>query len=132
MNVERLKQVRDVIASSPDQYDQGIFAHKCGTPACIAGWAASLSLKPGEKLTWACVATGVQSDRVDTIPNRAAMWLDLAPHDAVKMFDGAPLWVRKGDGYGYDEPTVQEALAMLNHAIETGEVVWWRVEGEDV
>ena len=131
MNVERLKQVRDVIASNPDQYDQGIFTHKCGTPACIAGWAAHLSLQDGEQLTWACVATGVQSDRVDTIHNRAGKWLGLSPHDAVEMFDGAPLFVRKGDGYGYDEPTIQEALAMLDHAIETGEVVWRRVEGED-
>ena len=130
MNVERLKQVRDVIASNPDQYDQGIFSHKCGTPACIAGWAAHLSLQDGEQLTWACVATGVQSDRVDTIPNRAAMWLDLTPHDAVEMFDGAPLLVRRGGWGSHREPTVQEALAMLDRAIETGEVVW-EIESDD-
>ena len=132
MNVERLKQVRDVIASSPDQYDQGIFAHECGTPACIAGWAASLSLKSGETLTWACVATGVRSDRVDTIPNRAAMWLDLTGDESDDMFDSTPLLVRYGGWGSHREPTVQEALAMLDHAIETGEVVWRRVEGEDV
>ena len=136
MNAENLKQVRDVIASNPDQYDQGFYTHRCGTPACIAGWAASLSLKPGEMLIASSVATEGVGVFLNSIHNRARMWLGLSPHDAGRMFNADPLVRCDGGDYYHDKPTVLEALAMLDHAIEAGEVVWKELprvsEGEGV
>ena len=125
MNSERLKQVRDAIASDPDQYDQGYYVNECGSPACVAGWAAHLSLEPGEALGW--WGLRMPDGRYRNPHLRAQMWLGLSSHDAGRMFDETPLWVNREDRSIYDEPTVQEALAMLDHAIETGEVVWKRL-----
>ena len=133
MNSENLKQVRDAIASNPAQYDQGIYAHDCGTPACIAGWAAHLSLKPDEALRLSIIQGRTRP--IDTIHNRAREWLDLPLSDANDMFEPAPV-LRKEDARGYTKPTLPEALAMLDRAIETGKVVWKELprvsEGEGV
>ena len=125
MNVERLRQVRDAIASDPDQYDQGHYVNECGTPACIAGWAVYLSLKPGETLDDGLVNTRVGP--FDTVHDRAKKWLGLTENESDEMFNAAPLWEYRGEvryGCRYYKPAVQDALAMLDHAIETGEVVW--------
>ena len=119
MNVENLKKVRDAIAQNPTTYDQRWYAHECGTPACIAGWAASLSLRDGETLNWGGIKR--PDGRYANPHTRAQQWLGLSPHDAGRMFDEHP--VLSGGEFRVD-PTVQEALAMLDRAIETGKVVW--------
>ena len=91
----------------------------CGTPACIGGWAAALSvdgrapenvLMPIEG-TWAAEA--------------GQRWLGLTDQEAYQMFQSHPY---TPDGEEMDEdqdqPTCAEALAMLRHAANTGEVVW--------
>jgi len=45
MNSELLLQIADAIEAKPELYDQGTWGtyDECGTKACIAGWATSLS-----------------------------------------------------------------------------------------
>ena len=124
MNKERLAMVRDAIAANPDEYDQVSWLHRCGTPACIAGWAAHLSLEEGENLKLdtndegrAYVMRG--SMIVGYVNDRARKWLDLGWTQANTMFMSWPF------GEEADRsPNPDEAVAMLGHAIKTGEVLW--------
>jgi hypothetical protein len=47
LDVDRLTEVRDVIAANPEQHDQWSFeddwAGECGTTRCVAGWATHLA-----------------------------------------------------------------------------------------
>lgn len=48
LNIELFKKVREKIATTPEAYNQSVFARAstvapCGTVACIAGWACVLS-----------------------------------------------------------------------------------------
>ena len=103
MNIQNLKRLRDVIAET-ETYNQVFVFHECGAPACLAGHAAFLA-------------------RQDDVPNShlqawgvAEEWLDLTMAQSNAMFASAPLW-------NYST-TKEDALAMLDRAIETGEVRW--------
>ena len=131
MNFERLKQVRDVIIANPDKFDQNAWLHNCGTPACIAGWAAHLSLQDGESLGWCAPAelfAGLSSEPriplvVDAdnefvvVGGRAREWLGLSHEEADTLFDASPI-------PGGEWVSVHDAVATLDHAIETGNIVW--------
>ena len=109
MNVERLRKLRDVIAESKT-YDQSDYFHGCGTPACLAGHAAVLAHGTKRYLSKCgrVMATLAHYD--------AKAWLDLTSDQSMAMFSATPmddLLTEKDD-----------ALAMLDRAIETGEVRW--------
>lgn len=118
MNINRLQLLRDTIASAPEeQFDMThFFGRSCGTTACIAGFAASLSW--GKTLHEAAERDCTSS--VMEVQNVAAAWLGLEWKDAHELFlaDEAPKW--------YSEITRTEALRCLNHLIATGEVDWTR------
>ena len=130
MNKERLAMVRDAIAANPDGYDQVAWLHSCGTPSCVAGWAAYLSLEEDETL---CIVTRDQKAYahvmrgslmgeyaiVDDVRVRAVNWLELNASQSDGMFMPFPF----GED-GVRSPSPNEAVAMLGHAIETGEVLW--------
>ena len=131
MNFARLDQVKAAIIENPGKYDQSAWLHGCGTPACIAGWAAHLSLQDGESLVW-CGPTGTDvgvwsessvplvigdTGAVFDIAHRAKEWLGLSRDEAQIMFEADPL--------PWGEPiSPDDAVAMLDHAIETGNIVW--------
>ena len=102
MNIENMRKLRDVIAESKT-YDQRRFFHPCGTPACLAGHACMLA---GEKAQWS----------VDRTVIIAEDWLGLSVTEAADAFYAGPM--------GDDAPTKEDALAMLDRAIETGKVRW--------
>ena len=131
MNFYRLEQVKAAIIANSDKYDQSTWLHNCGTPACIAGWAASLSLQDDESLAWyrptgpygdlqwdqdIPLVTNSAGEAFD-IAYRARKWLWLSGEEAETMFDSDPLH----DGR---IASPDDAVAMLDHAIETGNVVW--------
>jgi hypothetical protein len=118
VNIERLTQLRDVLAALPDerfdmstfgQYSDGKDAsgqellHNCGTVACIAGWAAAIFAEPG-------ITDGA-----------AARTLNLDPDLAHDLFfaDDHPL-----RSHGLAAITRSDAVKTLTHLIETGEVKW--------
>ena len=130
MNTERLRAVRHTIAANPSEYDQEQYLHDCGTPACIAGWAAHLSLTDGERLSQVNQSYGScildrHGAMVTNVSARAGGWLGLSSWEQVLMFAGHPIEYRDAGATLHCRPsTVDEALAMLDHAIETGEVRW--------
>ena len=129
MNIERLQTVRDTIAANADQYDQDIYLHPCGSPACIAGWAAHLSLREGERLTVRGPALGSyvvdENDLMEHVEWRAREWLDLTRNERIDMFYGEPIDYRDDNGMLHSRTsTVGEALAMLDNAIKRQKVQW--------
>ena len=120
MDIEALKRTRDLIAAHPGSYDQALWAHECGTPACVAGFAVVAN---GGKL----VMTQDDNDHVRFpldpecywIPQAAEHCLALTPEESKAMFAGYPM-----GGRSVSAKQAKQAIRMLNHAIETGEVVW--------
>lgn len=133
MNVERITTLRDHIAAlPPEKFNLGSWFsspvklptagafHKCGTSACIAGWALVL-FAPDEPLYM-----------VD-VPNDAAEILGLTNEQANDLFtperaDYAGEDDRPGgvlpDPLWLGDVTNEQAVKVLDHLIATGEVRW--------
>lgn len=141
VNIELLKQVRDKIATTPEAYDQRVFARKssaapCGTAACIAGWACVLS---GEMDTAELMRREQAIGTVyESIRETAKRVLCLDENEADTLFTETPEGEPDYDeerGNGWPEPFCGEwadsgrrdrpsiAIAYLNHIIETREVL---------
>ena len=140
MNAERIRRVADMIERvgdshkvsgrtlSPSQkgwlhigYDQGGYLHDCGTPACIAGFAAALAEDKDER------ADLTYSDSVltaDDVPRVAERWLDLTIRQADQLFDGEPFGEDDPDSPDDLRPTAREAVDCLRRLADTGEVYW--------
>ena len=127
MNVEAIKRTRDLIAKQSSSYDQGMWGHECGTPACIAGFAC---VAHGDRLVLPLIGDMISiSEEGDEHPVawRARDLLDLDDFAATRLFNGHPF-------AGTENRTRalhQDAIATLDHLIETGEVVWTRGPDED-
>ena len=102
--------------------------HKCGTPACIAGWAAWLSGDRGNKRRHARWFRGL--DGGGTL-RAAREWLglDSVSHVSHDLFtptatysEGYSFQVETPDAEGHITP--RHAAAVLRHLAETGEVDW--------
>ena len=79
----------------------------CGTPSCIAGWSCYLGeMDPRE----VCLVF-------------AAKWLGLDDHQAHYLFYSTPFdcFHKKTAN-----PTIDDAIAVLEHLLKTGEVGWAR------
>jgi len=104
MDRENVQIVRDHIAGlPPEQFDMDDWgeAHtKCGTAACIGGWAAVLLLN----------ADGY---RVPDSEVAAALGLDI--------IEGRALFYPRGPMM---QATIPQGLAVLDHLLATGEVDW--------
>lgn len=144
LNIELFKAIREKIATTPEAYDQAVFARTesaapCGTAACIAGWACVLSgamdteeLKKRER---------DDGDLFDSISITAENALGLSEEEADTLFESDP----SGEWYDYDDQgndiytggwpqpfaeawretghESQVALRYLDHVIETGKVI---------
>lgn len=110
MNATNLRLVADAIERSTT-YDQSCWLHTCGYPACIAGHAAALSLRAGEKLVREKPVTSAapwlssiwkDGERGEAVADRAAEFLGCKTDDAV--FDAAPAGDEDDDCIGWPEP----------------------------
>ena len=113
MKVNNIKEVRDEIASKPENYNQTVVYNACGTPACIAGHAAHLATPPGGYQNINCW-------------DFAKDFLGLTGEQATDLFSSFP-YPRQHDA----PATVDEALAVLDNLIETGKVRWPPRDQED-
>lgn len=108
-NIERLTTLRDFLRTVPQanfdmtEWSKGTpherRAHKCGTAACIGGWACTLFFP--------------EDDHVGS--HRIAKWLGLSDVDRERLF----FW----HGVSY-KATLSEAVNTLTKFIETGIVDW--------
>lgn len=117
MNIENIRLVRNVIANlPPERFNMNYWAayveneddvenivevlHNCGTVACIGGWT-----------------NAIFGDETESTYD-AAKHLGLSDRTAHSLF--YPWGISKS----FDEITIDEAIQVLDHLIETGEVDW--------
>jgi hypothetical protein len=124
MNIERLTQLRDTIATLPphrfkmnvwsssldngvDLWGEpnGVIVHDCGTCACIGGWADALFLP--------------ENIKADTSPQHTGAMLGLSEEEANELF--------MPDDVVWEKVTQADAVTVLTKLIETGEVDWSHV-----
>ena len=112
MNVDNIRTTIESLRASTT-YDQTEYNDDCGTPACIAGHAvidAGLILKTN--LGYCYDVEGVVYD----IEEAAATWLGFGGQRVADLFSIYPL--------GEKTVTKEDAIAVLENLIETGEVDW--------
>lgn len=112
MNVENIKKVRDLIAGlPPEQFSMnywGLAHHPCGSVACIGGWAEAILLPDG--------------NRTKHLPEHVVCEaLGLDPEQGGDLFY---------PGGNYYQASIPEAVQVLDHPLETGEVDWSIIGGD--
>lgn len=117
---ERLLELAAIIEKQPwcrriteTGFTMERFVHECGTPACIAGWAAA-QLVPNSNLRWLVMEGDV--------PWLAVEWL------CDEKIEGRPLppWSEQLFMPSGDWRLISPSMAAktLRHLAETGNVVW--------
>ena len=112
--VEKIEALRPVIYLCDDDevnqgFNMGSFNFPCGSPSCIAGHACAIGYNLAsyrwihQNVAWTTAA---------------AMWLEIDIETAEALFLGkeAPADIQS--------LTPSDAIAVINHLIETGEVDW--------
>jgi hypothetical protein len=145
LNIELFKKIREKIATTPEAYDQSVFARRsvtapCGTAACIAGWACVLSgAMDAEELMRRERANGAEFRSIE-ITAKSALGVD--DDEAETLFTEDPEgtsfdWSEDDDerGGGWPQPFAGQwedatrserpriAIAFLDHIIETGKIL---------
>jgi hypothetical protein len=145
LNIELFKAIREKIATTPEAYDQSVFARPsqvapCGTAACIAGWACVLSgAMDAKELKRRERAHGQEFESIEVIAKGA---LRVDDDEAEILFTESPAGNRQDwdedddereggwpqpfcgqweDANRADRPRI--AVAYLDHIIETGKVL---------
>ena len=97
------------------EYDQRVFVHDCGSPACLSGHSHFLMKNENtdNKHYGLCINNGEFSKNNN--------WLGISIEQAFTMFTSEPI--------EHEDVTKQDAINMLKNFLETGEVVW-RKENE--
>lgn len=133
INVELLERVRDKVRAAPEAYDQTTYrrtepAAPCGTAACIAGWAVTLSGEPLTETANRCVCDDPLCLRGTSVAEDARRLLGLLPEEASVLFRAAPArtWPEPfGTLYGLaksPQARAEVAASYLNWIIEHGRV----------
>ena len=109
MNKEAVQRTIDTLRAEPESYDQSMWFHDCGTPACVAGYALYANLYPDEieSLQGDCCSIPVEAERI----------LGLSPEEADRLFMESPY------GEGVD-PSVDDAIEVLERFRDGGSVKW--------
>lgn len=115
MNTDNIRRLADVIEAEPHTdreaasgFTMMCFFHTCGTPACIAGWADTLSGADD----WS------GATRTDCVEERAAKWLGLAASQAYALFWGGT------EIKDLKSVSPTHAASVLRHLADTGRVDW--------
>lgn len=116
MNKERLNKLADVIetleldvrcySKERNKFCMDFLYYDCGTPSCIAGWAAAQAL-----------ATSRLPDELN-VERTAAEWLDLPYRWAMKHLFYPSDYV----GFHFADVQPRDAAAVLRYVAEIGEV----------
>lgn len=136
MNVKAIERTRDMIAAHFRDFYQAEWVHPCGTPACVAGFACAAN---GGRLLVETVETEskrvvIRTDckrpdgSIVSVSAYAREVLGLSHFQSEDLFYGMPFDKSKTDR---SQPTHRDAVATLNHLIETDEVRWQRAPAED-
>ena len=105
-------------------YQQSIYFHPCGTPACLAGHTAVLFEVP----TPTCVLKPDYSRKyyreVGKFQDRCRQALGLTFAQGSALFESHPF--RDEIGIPSYRPNALDAAVTLRHSVETGQVEWIR------
>jgi hypothetical protein len=118
MNIERIRQLADVIAAQPHTplaaesgFNMNNWTHTCGSPACIAGWANFIRTDDDGTFLGDMVA--------------AAAWLGINIRQAAELFQpDEPDKDEPDDILSWSDITPAHAAAVLRHLAVTGQVDW--------
>lgn len=124
MNKANLKRTRALMDANPKPYRQDSWAHTCGTPACVAGYAV---VACGGTIVDAdhCIVPALFGDhKRHLIQEAATCLLDLDFDESCAMFASDPFEPDFADDYVGYRASVDDAIAMLDCAIENGTVEW--------
>ena len=119
MNRENIKKLIGALEESKT-YDQARWCHTCGSPACIAGHAAALA-GATDMGNGRCAVDG----RTVFIDDTAIGWTGLDNRQSADLFSPIPFG-------NLSEATKADAIATLEHLLETGEVDWEAAEKENL
>lgn len=119
MHKDRILALADLIEQQPHTspssergFTMADFTHDCGTPACLAGWAAWESENRPEVIEWSLAAS------------KATQFLCIGYDMADELFE-------PDDIAGWDRITPAHAAFTLRHLAETGVVDWSAYPGKD-
>ena len=125
---DRMEQLGDEL-----DYDQEVFRHNCGSPACIFGWAADTF---SEEYKEALEQARRNLHPLGKSVLQAPQWLPKVLRDAMGehifgidkvqtelLVASTPINVEGYNIFG-DSPKVEDAVAVLRHLAETGTVAW--------
>ena len=132
LNIERLTILRDHIAAlDPSRFNMAVWSqsdldalstatlyqmqHNCGTAACIGGWAETLFV--------AKEPTDFIGAGSDTLTIEA---LGITAEQAEELFFPHYQLSEAGLDASYSQLTQRQAVEVLDHLIETGQVDWPR------
>ena len=119
MNKERILALADLVEQQPHSIESGFnmgeLIHGCGTPSCIAGWAAWESAGRPEMMV---------AEEGYAIENEASDWLGL-PHIVESSYaTDLSFDLFYPIGFGFDDITPKHAAFTLRRLAETGKVDW--------
>lgn len=106
----KLKKIKE--EGNGHWYNQKEYMHKCGTPSCLAGWAAAEYLDEHDY---------IDRDELPTytgwqIMHLAQKWLGINFRMKCQLFDSFPDIA--------ESPTIEEAIDTLKFLAATGKVQW--------
>lgn len=127
MNKDNILRLADIIEAQPHTsvdeaqgFNMEGYIHHCGTPSCIAGFAAFESLKETTNDEEKIIKTLRLLERynVNELWNLAIKWLGFS--EEVEIYE----LFHPRCSYQWHNITPQEAAKVLRHFAETGEIDW--------
>lgn len=104
-------------------HDTSVLAKSCGTVACIAGWAAYLA-QPNKPPTSTAHMTEIAAEFLGlSAPNAVDLGEDHNETDRL-FFGWLPDRYDRPNGLSLDAIAPEQAIKVLEHLIDTGEVDW--------
>lgn len=123
MNEERMLQLADYVEESDWAfYQQSIYFHSCGTPACLAGHTAVLFDVPTPPIVLKPDYTMSYYREVGKFHDSCRHALDLTFAQGHALFEAHPF--RDAIGIPSYRPNARDAAATLRHSVETGQIQW--------
>jgi len=125
MNIKRIERLRRLILAQPHAraddhhgFNMREYRHACGTPSCIAGYAAHMAMEDKKYKPKAMEGQG-------NVPVSVAA----ARYLGIPMYKvGNPLFMPLGVP-SYDDITPAQAAETLTRLMDTGKVDWSHVPG---